>query len=60
MRVKLHSFFTSVLDRDEWPIQRRGKKSSLLDELGGWMDLRAGLGALKKRTTLVTLLGKDA
>jgi hypothetical protein len=60
MRVKLHSFFTSVLDRDEWPIQRRGKESSLLDELGGWMELRSGLGAVKKRTTLLNLVGKEA
>jgi hypothetical protein len=37
-----------------------GKESSLQEELGGWIGLRAGLDAVKKRTTLLTLLGKEA
>jgi hypothetical protein len=48
-------FFTSTLDRSEWPASRPGRftpRETLpgTDWIGGWVDPRTGLGAVGKRT----------
>jgi hypothetical protein len=56
--VQIHIFLTSALVGGEWSTSRPGRFTPGTHWIGGWVNLRAGLDDLEKRTFL-TLPGLE-